>query len=50
MYKKNILNIILLLISIILVISFDAIDIFDTSVYLVPLLFSINIIMVIKSK
>lgn len=50
MYKKNILSIILLLISIILVISFDAIEIFDTLLYLVPLLFSINIMMIIKRK
>lgn len=50
MYKKNILSIILLLIAIVLVISFDAIDIFDTLLYLVPLLFSINLVMIIKRK
>ncbi|MBP3461226.1 MAG: hypothetical protein J6K21_02300 [Bacilli bacterium] len=50
MYKKNILNILLILTTIILIISFDALNVFDTLVYLMPLLFSISITMFMKRK
>lgn len=50
MYKKNILNILLILTTIILVISFDVLDVFDTLAYLIPLLFSISITMFMKRK